>query len=458
MWFSPSKLPTSAGTQKDLQKHKQDCHAGNKFACDQCEFNTALYTDLWKHKLNHEGGPVDNIEQGELFINAIMAQQDLILQQLTEFKCNINGQMKELKQTVLETKNQLSSDFDLKMDKLSKSVSSFQMKQNQSQSHPSQSNQQMSVKEKILFVGDSLSRNLNMSVVKNVTDMDVKRAEAFIVAKDDPKARVPAKNFTEIVPRELEKESFSTLILQGGTNEVTNLDVSGKVEDKIEALKQEIKSSSEKMFDLAEKSLTENKSLKKVIILKRIFRCDTAQSDPTQIRNKLSEFGNRMLDDIWLTKGCPKNISIAQQPLECDGDLKVSRYGSPSVRGYDGIHMRGKLAVQHYTGSVINILLKSLPNLEKVSRMPINITLAPPNTYANILKRNIKPHQFRSNHRQNNKDYFYNPGYNFAQPQLVPGHAQYTGPNMQSRSTQNVPDRQYNVKTQNRFSELMSGN
>ena len=87
-------------------------------------------------------------------------------------------------------------------------------------------------KKKLLFVGDSLSRNLNISVIKNVTDMDVKRAEAFAVAKDDPKARFPDKNFTEIVPKELEKDNYSVMVLQGGTNEVTNLDVSGNVTEK----------------------------------------------------------------------------------------------------------------------------------------------------------------------------------------------------------------------------------
>ena len=147
--------------------------------------------------------------------------------------------------------------------------------------------------------------------------MDVKRAEAFVIAKDDPKARFPAKNFTEIVPKELSQDCYSTLVLQGGTNEVSNLDVGGNVSDNIENLKDEIKKSSERTFELAQRSLKENNALEKVIILKRIFRCDPLKNDPTQIRSKLSEYGNRVLDDIWLSKGCPDNIILAQQPLEC---------------------------------------------------------------------------------------------------------------------------------------------
>ena len=217
------------------------------------------------------------------------------------------------------------------MDKIVKSLSSLDEKvnsikhQNVNQSQPTPPK-----KKKILLVGDSLSRNANISVVKNVMDMDVKRVEAFIMDKDDVKARNPSKNFMETVPRELEKDDFSTLIIQGGTNEVSNLDVSGDIGPKIETLKEEIKASSTKMFNIAEDSLKNNNGLEKVILLKRIFRCDNNQSDPSQIKAKLSEFGNRVLDDLWLSKGCPKNIIIAQQQLECEGDLRVQRFGMPS--------------------------------------------------------------------------------------------------------------------------------
>ena len=122
-------------------------------------------------------------------------------------------------------------------------------------------------KDKILLVGDSQSRNLNLSVIKNITNMEVKRAEAFIISNNDPKAKYPEKNFTDIVPEELKKDNYSTLILQGGTNEVTNLNTSGRIEDKIEGFKKEIKASSENMFKIAEESLKQKKSLKKVIIV-----------------------------------------------------------------------------------------------------------------------------------------------------------------------------------------------
>ena len=262
--------------------------------------------------------------------------------------------------------------FDEKADKILQSVENQKRKEH--------SEAPKSRKKKLLFVGDSLSRNLNISVIKNVTDMNVKRAEAFIVAKDDPKARFPDKNFIEVVPKELEQDDYSVLVLQGGTNEVTNLDVSGNVSEKIEALKDEIKTSSVKMFEVAQKSLAQNKNLEKVIILKRIFRCDLPKDDPSQIKSRLSEFGNRVLEDIYLSKGCPSNISITNQPLECQGDLRVARYGYPTSRNYDGVHMRGKQAVQHYTGSIVNVLLETLPNIN-----------SQPGSYANVTKNTPQP-------------------------------------------------------------------
>ena len=119
----------------------------------------------------------------------------------------------------------------------------------------------------------------------------------------------------------------------------------------------------------------------------------------------------------------------------------MSRFGIPSGKGYDGIHMRGRMAVQHYTGSLVNVLLQNLPKFEKASKTPINLTPLYPPTYANIVKKKMHPNQSKPNHMQPNKGYY-------AQPQFVPGNAQNTGPARQ----------QYNVDTQNGFSAFQSGN
>ena len=391
-----------------------------------------------------------NIEPSELFMNVIAAQQDFILQQLEksdkrwELECkdirmnqdHIFDELKNLHVSVKNNQAELIQSTKVAIESVTAKteaiIKSFPNK------HPKDNFDQRSQKNKLLFVGDSLSRNLNISVIKNVTDMNVKRAEAFVIAKDDPKASFPAKNFTDIVPKELSQDCYSTLVLQGGTNEVSNLNISGNVTQKIEILKDEIKKSSENMFELAQRSLSENSSLEKVIILKRIFRCDLPKDDPSHIRSKLSEYGNRVYDDIWLSKGCPGNIIIAQQPLECQGPLAESRYGSPSTKGYDGVHMRGRLAVQHYTGSFVNVLIDTLSNPNSTSKPYININPKP--TYADAMK---------------NKKQF--PNFQFVQPESVAPFAQFTVPpqsQQPSRKSSDITGAKFpfNMNSKNIFS------
>ena len=294
---------------------------------------------------------------------------------------------------------------------------------------------------------------MNISVIKNVTDHDVKRVEAFNIDKNDKKAKFPEQNFKDIVPLELKKKIFSTLILQGGTHEISNLDVSGPdVVSRIEELKNEVKESSTKLFKLAEESLEENKDLKRVIIFKTMFRCDTLENDPSQLKAELSEYGNRVLDDMWLSMGCPKNIHIVKQDLDCPpGELRFQRFGSPSNPAYDGIHLRGVQAVQHYTGSIVKCLLKVIPNCATFRPNPVK-------------PMNVKEQRFNHTPR-----YWQNqPNYIQAQPQRVPRASNsypyqhhtrnVTTPATGANRTPVGGQTHYkNIRVQNRFSQL-SGN
>ena len=229
--------------------------------------------------------------------------------------------------------------------------------------------------------------------------------------------------------------------------------------ERIEALKNEIKVSSVKLFNIAEKSLIDNKGLENVVILKRMFRCDTLKNDPAQLKNHLSEYGNRVLDDIWLTKWCPQNIRIAQQALDCNGELRCARFGLPTSKGYDGVHMRGKMSVQHYTGSVLNALSEVLPNL--VSTL---VTLPGAHTYANIVRNNIPFKQNKQVHRNKFRPQTHElgqaqpqPGNNVHAPH--PHYQQKTGfMNSPATGVNSIPlghdHKYYNVKTQNRFSPV----
>ena len=82
--------------------------------------------------------------------------------------------------------------------------------------------------------------------------------------------------------------------------------------------------------------------------------------DDAEIKPQLSLYANSVYQDIWIDRGCPKNITVHDLNLDCYGDLKNKRYGIPGRNGidgksYDGVKLRGPLAKRHYTNSLLRI-------------------------------------------------------------------------------------------------------
>ena len=141
--------------------------------------------------------------------------------------------------------------------------------------------------------------------------------------------------------------------------------------------------------------------------------------------------------------------------------MRNSRYGSPVTQGYDGVHMRGKQAVQHYTGSVINVISDVMPNLG-IKKVTITNATTPGFEHRN---------KWTSRNRVNKGQQMYNS----AQPKFVQGRPQMTKTyaNVASMKTNHqfnptpatgvnsIPvggnNQYFNLKTQNRFSPV-SGN
>ena len=77
-------------------------------------------------------------------------------------------------------------------------------------------------------------------------------------------------------------------------------------------------------------------------------------------------FGNSLYDSLWMQNGCPENIIISDQQMDCRGPLRQKRFGNPGSKGHDGkpwdgTHMRGYLAVKHYSNSMIRIMNECNP-------------------------------------------------------------------------------------------------
>ena len=130
-------------------------------------------------------------------------------------------------------------------------------------------------------------------------DMDINCVKAYSVTAESVGARFPSKNFLDVVEKELDKRNYKVLVLGGGTVEVTNLNANINTEINLTSFREEITTSSQKMFALAESALQTHKDLEKVIILRRPPRFDPVTGDPLQIKPQLSSLGDATLFDQW---------------------------------------------------------------------------------------------------------------------------------------------------------------
>ena len=296
----------------------------------------------------------------------------------------------------------------------------------------------------ILIVADSHGNNLDCNILEEAINAKVDMATAYTVDADVD-ARYKHKNFLKVVPERLVRKEYDTLILQGGCNEISNIDLTTNATPQIvRGWEEKVRRSRAKMFNLAENSLKNNPNLKKVIILKSLPRYDPSAVDPSSIKAKLNQFGNTLYTSMWMEKGCPKNIEIEDQNMECHGPLRLKRFGNPGLIGHDGkpwdgIHMRGRLAVRHYTNSIIRILSELAP---------IKIRLAQQDYHSSCPQT-----QYQSRHLYNHKgadnfQYQQRRGFNYRHTQT-----QHTGSFGENRQF-NSQHYGYNVGVSNRFSHL----
>ena len=127
---------------------------------------------------------------------------------------------------------------------------------------------------RILFVGDSHANNLDVKVLEKETNTIVDRATAYTADKDLD-AKFPMKNLMKVVPERLMNKEYSTLVIQGGCNEISNLKITKDIN--VKHCEEKVRKSRTKIFNLAQSCLKNNPCLKKVIILKSLPRYRVTQ-------------------------------------------------------------------------------------------------------------------------------------------------------------------------------------
>ena len=110
------------------------------------------------------------------------------------------------------------------------------------------------------------------------------------------------------------------LVLAVPTVDITNLDSSKLTPiDNTAAFQQSVIASSQNMFSLAEVSLEQNKSLRKVVIMEHLPRFDNLDVDPTSLKPNLVKLANATLSQLWLNSPIKHKISIGYHSLNSSG-------------------------------------------------------------------------------------------------------------------------------------------
>ena len=215
-----------------------------------------------------------------------------------------------------------------------------------------------STRPKILFIADSIGRNVDVRHLEEASNSLIYSVKAY-GANYEADAFHPNLNFIEASLKAPSNNNYSYAILQGSSTDITNLDTSFVNSAHLEFLKQKVLVASQNMISAARNIVVNNPNIEKVLILDRIPRFDPSSTDVSQLKPKLSEYGNKVLRDELSKCDVKDRISIGAHMLPAE--LHQNIYGHPARRGYDGIQPHGPDGRNFYTRSMCNILQQFLP-------------------------------------------------------------------------------------------------
>ena len=300
---------------------------------------------------------------------ALLAEQNLvILEEIKSLKKNIKGSFWEFGETVVDTiatcyeeKNKNvakkdTKDMGTQTDETPKAEKA-EMKETKERAKESHAVRDKKKKDgshmAVAWIGD-MEKSLDKEKFEKETNSKVKFFNAYGITEDT--ADYPHKNFKTMVPEVVNDEDVDTLVLQGGSTEITNIKVNESmmnIKKDVEEYKKQwfsqAEDDSKELFDIAEDALKMKPALN-IIIIKRLPRFDRRSQDIIGIKAKISDFANKVLDQEWLKRGSPPNIHIVDLKLIQESKyLKSLIFGNLESNQIDGIQLRGMGARRHFT-------------------------------------------------------------------------------------------------------------
>ena len=183
------------------------------------------------------------------------------------------------------------------------------------------------VKPKILFIGDSISANVDIKMLSHATEAEFKTVRAYSSIKESTNKwkqapRFPDANFTDVVPAELGRGTYHYLVLQAPSVDITNMNTTFKLSE----LEQQTNISVQNFFKVVESALKVHQTLKKVIVLKLIPRYDPPSVDPMGMKSALSNMFNEKLEELWRRSYFQSKVFVGSHNIDCTGAIRESRY------------------------------------------------------------------------------------------------------------------------------------
>ena len=215
-----------------------------------------------------------------------------------------------------------------------------------------------------LFVGDSISANVDIKSLENATETKFVTAKAYCSIKDNVKnvakypAMFPNSNFTDVITSELAKDDYENLVIQAGSVDITNLNTQDNPLEYLEYFKQETILSAKNLVQAVDNALVSSPSLSNIIIMKQIPRYDPIEVDPLSLKPALSQLYNNTLTEEWMNSQYRDRINIGTHNIECSGAIQQARYRETVSKRFDGIHLFGPSGRKAYTQSLLNIFKK----------------------------------------------------------------------------------------------------
>ena len=120
------------------------------------------------------------------------------------------------------------------------------------------------------------------------------------------------------------------------------------------------------MVELAEAILKENSSVEKIFLVDCAPRFDVSRNDPFGLKPKLAKYNNTIQMDLVKNSPAKEKIMIGNHILNCNDES----FGNPADPRFDGVHLYGRFGSAEYTGSLMNILSKTMQITKPLHPIP----------------------------------------------------------------------------------------